>query len=78
MGGHHENNPNRRADLSRLLSLGLFGRGRADGSGSGSDSGSDPTPAAAPLIAGTWKGTLTSGGTTTCPITLEIEQPNAG
>ena len=34
-----------------------------------------PTPFAAPLIAGTWSGTVTSGGTTTCPITLEIEQP---
>lgn len=37
-----------------------------------------PAPAAAPLIAGTWKGTVTSGGTTTCPVTVEIEQPNAG
>jgi hypothetical protein len=37
-----------------------------------------PAPAAAPLIAGTWMGTVTSGGATTCPITVEIEQPNAG
>jgi len=37
-----------------------------------------PAPATPPLIAGTWTGTVTSSGTTTCPITVEIEQPNAG
>ena len=39
-----------------------------------------PTPPAVPLIAGTWKGTLTilSFDRPSCPVSVEIEQPGTG